>query len=101
MLSSKAQTPPRTTSLPSYPTLRPRPTGTTRSGWHIKVQFNSPVCGSIRAPGFSFENNTEGENPFFAVSGNIFITALTVGQLLDRCGSSMPSRTRKAAVQLS
>ena len=83
------------------PTLRPEPAGTTSGTWQIKRQFNNPVCGPIRAPGLSFENNTDGENPFIAGSGNASIRALTVGQLIDHSGSSTPSRTRKAAVQLS
>ena len=101
MLSSKAQTAPRNTSRRSSPTLRPQPEGTTSGKWHIKRQFNSPVCGSIRAPGLSFENNTDGENPLIADSGNVSIKALTVGQPADHSESSAPSRMRKAAVQLS
>tara|TARA_B100001093_G_scaffold484596_1_gene518154 strand:- start:451 stop:654 length:204 start_codon:yes stop_codon:yes gene_type:complete len=67
----------------------------------MKRQFNNPVCGSILAPGLSFENNTDGENRFIAVNGILPMRALTVGQLVDHFRSSSPSPTRKAAVQLS
>ena len=83
------------------PTLRPEPAGTTSGTWQIKRQFNNPVCGPIRAPGLSFENNTDGENPVIAVSCNVSIRALVMGQLVDHPGSSTPSRARKTAVQLS